>query len=48
MPFFIFDEKIRTRAVSCKGMTMVSPLILLLFASRKIELLPSKKVCMDI
>ncbi|KAL3871841.1 hypothetical protein ACJMK2_039813 [Sinanodonta woodiana] len=33
-PFFIFGEKIRTRAVSCKQMTMVSPLQLLLFASR--------------
>ncbi|KAK3576029.1 hypothetical protein CHS0354_005181, partial [Potamilus streckersoni] len=33
-PFFIFGEKIRTRAVSCKQMTMVSPLQLLLFAAR--------------
>lgn len=36
-PFFIFGEKIRTRAIACKCMTMVSPLHLLLFASRKVE-----------
>ncbi|MEE6495870.1 hypothetical protein FKM82_002172 [Ascaphus truei] len=35
-PFFVFSEKIRTRAVSAKGMTMVSPLQLLLFASKKV------------
>ena len=33
IPFFAFNEKIRTRAVSCKGMTMVTPIQLLLFAS---------------
>lgn len=36
-PFFVFGEKIRTRAVSCKQMTMVSPLHLLLFGCRKID-----------
>ncbi|XP_043511200.1 dosage compensation regulator isoform X1 [Frieseomelitta varia] len=36
-PFFVFGEKIRTRAVSCKQMTMVSPIHLLLFGSRKVE-----------
>jgi len=46
-PFFVFGEKIRTRAVSCKQMTMVSPLHLLLFASRKIDLLPSGVVRLD-
>ncbi|XP_035279928.1 ATP-dependent RNA helicase A isoform X2 [Anguilla anguilla] len=35
-PFFVFGEKIRTRAVSAKGMTLVSPLQLLLFATKKI------------
>uniref|UniRef100_A0A8C5PZX5 RNA helicase n=1 Tax=Leptobrachium leishanense TaxID=445787 RepID=A0A8C5PZX5_9ANUR len=35
-PFFVFSEKIRTRAISAKGMTMVSPLQLLLFASKKV------------
>ncbi|KAF6200626.1 hypothetical protein GE061_005069 [Apolygus lucorum] len=37
-PFFVFGEKIRTRAVSCKQTTMVTPLHLLLFGSRKVEL----------
>ncbi|XP_064617044.1 LOW QUALITY PROTEIN: ATP-dependent RNA helicase A-like [Liolophura sinensis] len=35
-PFFIFGEKIRTHAVSCKQMTMVTPLQLLLFGSRSV------------
>ncbi|XP_072275880.1 ATP-dependent RNA helicase A isoform X2 [Pyxicephalus adspersus] len=35
-PFFVFSEKIRTRAISAKGMTMVSPIQLLLFASKKV------------
>ncbi|EFA00345.2 dosage compensation regulator isoform X1 [Tribolium castaneum] len=36
-PFFVFGEKIRTRAVSCKQMSMVTPIHLLLFGSRKID-----------
>ncbi|GIY64678.1 ATP-dependent RNA helicase A protein [Caerostris extrusa] len=36
-PFFVFGEKIRTRAVSCKQMTMITPLHLLLFGSKKVE-----------
>ncbi|KAJ3661223.1 hypothetical protein Zmor_005629 [Zophobas morio] len=36
-PFFVFGEKIRTRAVSCKQMSMVTPIQLLLFGSRKID-----------
>ena len=47
IPFFVFNEKIRTRAVSCKGMTMVTPIHLLLFASRKIELMPQGTVRLD-
>ena len=47
VPFFVFNEKIRTRAVSCKGMTMVTPLHLMLFASRKVELLSSGSVRLD-
>ena len=38
-PFFVFGEKIRTRAVSAKQMTMVTPIHLLLFGARKVELL---------
>ncbi|XP_061189773.1 ATP-dependent RNA helicase A-like isoform X2 [Saccostrea echinata] len=37
-PFFVFGEKIRTRAVSCKQMSMVSPLQLLMFAARNVML----------
>jgi ATP-dependent RNA helicase A len=47
IPFFVFSEKIRTRAVSCKGMTMVSPLHLMLFASRKVELVHDGKIRLD-
>jgi ATP-dependent RNA helicase A len=36
-PFFVFGEKIRTRAVSCKQMSMVSPLNLMLFGCKKID-----------
>lgn len=36
-PFFVFGEKIRTRAVSCKQMSMVSPIHLILFGSKKID-----------
>lgn len=36
-PFFVFGEKIRTKAVSCKQLTMVTPVHLLLFGSRKVE-----------
>ncbi|XP_070497606.1 dosage compensation regulator mle isoform X2 [Chironomus tepperi] len=36
-PFFVFGEKIRTRAVSCKQMSMVSPIHLILFGSKKVD-----------
>ncbi|CAH0763338.1 unnamed protein product [Diatraea saccharalis] len=36
-PLFVFGEKVRTRAISCKQTTMVAPIHLLLFASRKVE-----------
>ncbi|XP_075220510.1 dosage compensation regulator mle isoform X1 [Lycorma delicatula] len=36
-PFFVFGEKLRTRVVSCKQMTMVTPIHLLLFGCRKVE-----------
>ena len=46
-PFFVFGEKIRTRAVSCKQMTMVTPLHLMLFASRKVEMLHNGTIRVD-
>lgn len=36
-PFFVFGEKIRTRAVSCKQMSMVSPINLILFGCKKVD-----------
>lgn len=36
-PFFVFGEKVRTRAISCKQTTVVTPIDLLLFGSRKVE-----------
>lgn len=36
-PFFVFGEKIRTRAVSCKQMSMVSPLNLILFGCKRVD-----------
>ncbi|XP_068238169.1 ATP-dependent RNA helicase A protein [Palaemon carinicauda] len=36
-PYFVFGEKIRTRAVSCKQMTMVTPIHLMLFGARRVE-----------
>jgi ATP-dependent RNA helicase A len=48
VPYFVFGEKIRTRAVSCKTMTMVSPIHIMLVASRKIELLPTGDNCVQI
>lgn len=36
-PFFVFGEKIRTRAVSCKQMSMVTAIHLILFGCKKIE-----------
>ena len=48
-PFFVFGEKIKTRAVSAKQMTMVTPLQLLLLASDKIETVPNEShmICLD-
>ncbi|XP_064458368.1 ATP-dependent RNA helicase A protein-like isoform X2 [Ornithodoros turicata] len=37
-PFFVFGEKVRTRAVSCKQMSMISPLHILLFGCKRVEL----------
>ncbi|XP_050532289.1 ATP-dependent RNA helicase A protein [Daktulosphaira vitifoliae] len=45
-PFFVFTEKVRTRAVSCKQMTMVTPIHLLLFGARKIDY-TNNYICLD-
>jgi ATP-dependent RNA helicase A len=41
-PFFVFGEKIKTRAVSAKQMTMVTPLQLLIFGSYRVEVIPQE------
>lgn len=48
-PFFVFGEKIKTRAVSAKSMTMVTPVQLLLFSSDSVELIDAQEnlVCLD-
>ncbi|XP_032585877.2 dosage compensation regulator isoform X1 [Drosophila mojavensis] len=46
-PFFVFGEKIRTRAVSCKQLSMVSPLQVMIFGCRKIDLAANGVVRVD-
>jgi ATP-dependent RNA helicase A len=49
-PFFVFGEKIKTRAVSAKCMSMVTPAQLLMFASDKVETCPMSDgslICLD-
>ncbi|EDW36419.1 GL17788 [Drosophila persimilis] len=46
-PFFVFGEKIRTRAVSCKQLSMVAPLQVMLFGSRKIDLAANNLIRVD-
>ncbi|CAF0903640.1 unnamed protein product [Brachionus calyciflorus] len=46
-PFFVFGEKIKTRAVSAKQMTMVSPVQLILFACDKVESNENSLICLD-
>uniref|UniRef100_A0A915PRX8 RNA helicase n=1 Tax=Setaria digitata TaxID=48799 RepID=A0A915PRX8_9BILA len=36
-PLFIFSEKLRTKVISCKQISNITPLQLLLFGSRKVE-----------
>ncbi|KAK8730386.1 hypothetical protein OTU49_007985 [Cherax quadricarinatus] len=36
-PYFIFEEKICSQTVSCKRMTMVTPIHLILFGCRRVE-----------
>lgn len=45
-PFFVFGEKIKTRAVSAKSMTMVSPVQLIVFGADRVEF-SDGLVCLD-
>uniref|UniRef100_A0A183BY18 RNA helicase n=1 Tax=Globodera pallida TaxID=36090 RepID=A0A183BY18_GLOPA len=46
-PLFVFSEKLRTSCISCKQASMISPLQLLLFGSRRVEALASDRVKLD-
>lgn len=41
-PFFVFGEKIRTKCVACKQMSMVTPLHLFLFGCKKVDFVDGK------
>lgn len=46
-PFFVFGEKIRTRTVSCKQMTMVSPIHVLLFGCKRVDVTKDNTLIID-
>lgn len=46
-PFFVFGEKMRTQAVSCKQMSMVAPVHLLLFGAKKVDRVNDQLVRLD-
>ncbi|CAK5111499.1 unnamed protein product [Meloidogyne enterolobii] len=46
-PLFMFSEKLRTNCISCKQVSMISPLQLLLFGSRRVEAIGADKVRLD-
>jgi len=47
MPFFVFGEKLRTSVISAKQLTMVSPIHLLLFGSKRVDVTPDLFVQLD-
>lgn len=46
-PFFVFGEKNRTQIVFCKQLSMVSPIHLLLFGAKKVEMIGTNTVRLD-
>jgi ATP-dependent RNA helicase A len=40
LPYFVFSEKIRAGAVVCKNVTLVTPIHLILFGSKRIQMIP--------
>jgi ATP-dependent RNA helicase A len=46
-PFFVFGEKVRTRAITCKQMSMCTPLQLLLFGCRRVQANAEHTVVLD-
>ncbi|XP_054157981.1 ATP-dependent RNA helicase A protein-like [Oppia nitens] len=47
MPFFVFGEKLRTSIVCAKQLTMVSPIHLLLFGAKRVDVTPDHYVQLD-
>ncbi|KAF1765667.1 hypothetical protein GCK72_005620 [Caenorhabditis remanei] len=46
-PLLVFTEKVRTRCISCKGMSVITAIQLLVFGSRKIECIGEGLVRVD-
>uniref|UniRef100_A0A183VBA4 RNA helicase n=1 Tax=Toxocara canis TaxID=6265 RepID=A0A183VBA4_TOXCA len=46
-PLFVFSEKLRTKVISCKQLSNITPLQLLLFGSRKVECQGNQLVKLD-
>lgn len=46
-PLLVFTEKVRTRCISCKGMSIISALQLLVFGGRKVECIGENLVRID-
>lgn len=40
LPFFVFSEKIRAGTVVCKNVTLVTPLHLILFGAKRVQIIP--------
>lgn len=46
-PLLVFSEKLRTSVISAKTLSMISPLHLLLFGSRRVECVGENEVRLD-
>ena len=46
-PFFVFGEKLRTNVISAKQMTMISPLHMLLFGAKRVDITPDLFIQLD-
>ena len=46
-PLLVFTEKLRTRVISCKELSVISAVQLLLFGSRKVECVGENLVRLD-
>ncbi len=46
-PFFVFGEKLRTNIVSAKQMSMITPIHLMLFGAKRVEVTPDLYIQLD-